>query len=345
MNLRTKNLVVLFPWDILLLSFSGFMNQIEDLGKHFKSIMIFGFEDVKETERIINIIEHNSIFMTFIPGGMNGLKIAKILRKNHRKFFLRTHSTIAEEFKVNHKFFGTLLYPLIKLCSDVVMKEAIKGDVPNFSTGRILYPKLKKQHKILSCSFLKARKEKKRKEGNFEEPYKLLYVGKLEPKKGVKYLLSAVANLKYDFELHIVGGGRLLKQLIRLAISLGIDEKVNFHNHIHFGETLLDFYRWADICIVPSLEEMQGKTWLEAMSFGLPVIATNIDGINNYVIDEVNGLLVTPKSPFSISMAVENLIEDKVLRQKVVNGGYRFAVRNDIKEMNKGIVEVLRKEW
>lgn len=104
---------------------------------------------------------------------------------------------------------------------------------------------------------------------------RLLYIGRLDPKKGIENLLHAIKLLNGQETLSICGGGdvgyvALLKQL---AHDLGLDQRVSFRGHIE-GEKKSDAFWNADVCIVPSFTENFGMVVAEALAHAVPVIAS-----------------------------------------------------------------------
>ncbi|MCX6827592.1 MAG: glycosyltransferase family 4 protein [candidate division Zixibacteria bacterium] len=157
---------------------------------------------------------------------------------------------------------------------------------------------------------------------------RILFVGTCYPRKGLRYLLEAVAKLKHHkIKVDIVGDlendKKNVSELYRLVKELAIDEKVTFHGHVK-TEQLWDHYRKADIFVLPSLWEGFGIVFLDAMSFGLPIVSTNVGAIPDLVRHEENGLLVKPGDPVALASAIERLVISPFLRRKLGQNGFRF---------------------
>ena len=109
----------------------------------------------------------------------------------------------------------------------------------------------------------------------------LLFVGNLLEVKGIDVLLQACGRLRdasVDWHLHLVGEGRLRRQLVRQAEDLGIAAKVSFHGSVpHHG--LPDWFRAADLFVLPSRSEGVPNVLLEASACATPYIASNVGGI------------------------------------------------------------------
>ena len=112
-------------------------------------------------------------------------------------------------------------------------------------------------------------------------PRHLLFVGNLVEVKGIDVLLQACALLPHatdDWHLHLVGEGRLHQQLVRLAASLGLADKVSFHGSVPHHE-LPDWFHAADLFVLPSRSEGVPNVLLEASACATPWIASNVGGI------------------------------------------------------------------
>lgn len=155
---------------------------------------------------------------------------------------------------------------------------------------------------------------------------------RLEPQKGINYLLLAMKIILTKFptvQLEIVGDGSLLQELKELTGKLGISNSVKF-----FGKfaDVIPFYSRMNIFILPSLYEGFGIVLLEAMSAGIPVIATNVDGIREVVINGVSGILIRREDPEAIADAVFKIIENPQMADTLVEAGLERSKSFDIKE-------------
>lgn len=166
----------------------------------------------------------------------------------------------------------------------------------------------------------------------------VLHVGRLERVKGIWVLAKAIAkisqsvpNVRYVF----VGGDRQdaegrsnLEQLKSFFQSTGVSQKVQFVIDAD-QDTLINCYAEADIAIVPSLNyESFSYTCAQAMSSGLPVIASRIGGIPETVDDGECGILFTPGDIKDLAEAIKTLANDGPLRQKMGLHGRNKAVDN-----------------
>jgi glycosyltransferase involved in cell wall biosynthesis len=122
----------------------------------------------------------------------------------------------------------------------------------------------------------------------------------------------------------------------------GLEEKVIFHGVVGLKD-LEKFYSEADIFVLPSLYEPFGIVFAEAMSFGLPIIATRVGGIPELVEDGENGFLVPPKDVNSLADAIDKLVSDAELREKFGRRSYEKSMKlNTWEECDERIFKLLQ---
>lgn len=148
----------------------------------------------------------------------------------------------------------------------------------------------------------------------------ILFVGRIEPLKGVDILIGAAAQLhgQEDFYLLIVGGDgharSEMTHLQRLASGLGIDHHVSFIGPVDH-ERLPLFYNAADVCVVPSFYESFGLVAVEAMACGTPVVASRVGGLTVTVRDGETGYLVPWQCAEPFAERLELLLGNRELRR------------------------------
>jgi len=148
------------------------------------------------------------------------------------------------------------------------------------------------------------------------KPLKLITVSRLLERKGVQYVLAAIAQLpKKDFSLTIVGLGNYETQLKKLCESYSLQSVVQFHGYCP-NEMLPAMYQDSDVFLLTSLAESFGIVFLEAMACGLPVIAGRTGGIPA-IISEENGILVEPKVIEEIKTAILTLRDKPEVRKQM----------------------------
>lgn len=140
------------------------------------------------------------------------------------------------------------------------------------------------------------------------------FVGRLWPQKRVHDLIWATDVLRiagWKIHLLVVGEGPRKPALERFARNLELQDHVHFLGHRQNVATLL---RQMDVLVLPSKFEGMPNVALEAMHLGTPVVATDIPGMSELIIDGVTGLLVPPCKPFALAKAIDQLLRDPARR-------------------------------
>ena len=152
----------------------------------------------------------------------------------------------------------------------------------------------------------------------YPEKIRVLSIGRLIPRKGFQFLIRALPQIlekiSQNFEIEIVGDGPYQQDLMRLAESLGVASHIHFSGSVPYSE-LPQKYRDADLFILPSLAEGMPLVVLEAMGTGLPIVVSRVQGIDELVVDGVNGALFDPGDVDGLAHALVKIInagEDRI---------------------------------
>ncbi len=170
----------------------------------------------------------------------------------------------------------------------------------------------------------------------------ILTVGRLHPRKGQLFTLQALqmlpATVRARLEYWIVGGQSKnnYEAKLRATAAECPDLAVRFFGNIPDDE-LSSLYDRADIFAMTSVNhghsiEGFGLVYLEAAAHGLPVVAHDVGGVSEAVLDDVTGLVVPPHRPAQLAAAFEKLIHDPALRRRLGQAGRDWAARNCWKE-------------
>lgn len=155
-----------------------------------------------------------------------------------------------------------------------------------------------------------------------------LFVGRLIRRKGVDVLLRAWKEVIRDIPdatLIVAGGGEEIESLKGLAESLGISTGVSFLGHVEPAE-LVEYYKTADLFVFPSRGEGMPNVILEAMSSGLPVVATAIGGIVDVITNGENGFLVPPDDHEALAVSITEALTRDI--EMLGMAGRRTALRS-----------------
>jgi len=160
----------------------------------------------------------------------------------------------------------------------------------------------------------------------------LLFVGRLDSKKGIFVLLKALNHLKTRVHLTIIGPPSrpwIFKKLLFLVRR--INEK-NVHQVTYLGvlrpNEVIKWYQKASIFVCPSLSESFGIVNLEALSCATPVVATDVGGIPEVVKHHENGILVPPGDSVKLAEGIQYLLDNDEVRRKFGQQGRKWVVEN-----------------
>jgi D-inositol-3-phosphate glycosyltransferase len=152
-----------------------------------------------------------------------------------------------------------------------------------------------------------------------DAPRVLLFVGRIQPLKGADLAIQALAALDDPkAALVIVGGPSGRDGTAEQARVHALAEELGVARRIHWvsprrHERLADYYRAADVCIVPSRSESFGLVALEAAACGTPVVAAAVGGLRSLVDHEHTGFLIESRDPGDFAAPVERLLADEIL--------------------------------
>ena len=164
---------------------------------------------------------------------------------------------------------------------------------------------------------------------------KILFVGRLIERKGVRYLIDALVEVARDIpaRLDIIGNGPLRNQLNRQIKQNGLEDIAVIHGNIG-GSELEKYYQNCDVFVLPAVvdkwgdTEGQGVVLLEALTFKKPVVASSVGGIVDIVQNGKTGILVPEKNPLLLARAIKRVLTDKNFARHLGESGYNHAVNN-----------------
>lgn len=185
----------------------------------------------------------------------------------------------------------------------------------------------------------------------------VLFVGRIDPVKGIDTLFEAFQRLVHDHDwagpaprLVFVGGlirigddgstmDADLQRLAAKAEELGLSDHVLFHG-AQPRERLPLYYNAVDVCAVPSRYESFGLVAVEAMACGTPIVASRVGGLRFTIEDEISGLLVPHSDPIALSKALRRVLIDHGLRSHMQVGARQAAIRFSWQTITSAMLQV-----
>jgi L-malate glycosyltransferase len=244
-------------------------------------------------------IIHAHIFRAAVPAVILG-KLYKIpvVITEHCSGFPRCALTFFDRLRARFAMNkAKVILPVSKDLESAIRNYGIKNKfevIPNVVNTDLFYPLLARFN---SC--------------NREDGIKrVLLVALLSPKKGISYLLKALALLRQkrkDFVLDIVGDGPNRKEYEKITKDLELDGIVKFYG-IKPKEEVAEFMRNCDFFVLPSLYETFGVVYIEAMACGKPIVATRLPVLQELITQE-RGILIPPRDIEALSNVIDNMLD------------------------------------
>ena len=263
-------------------------------------------------------IPNNDVFWLTWPHPISFLVLAMIGRKKPVVLFVRQNleALIEVRYQGINRFVGKLFTKFLYTYARKFHSNAL---VVSIGDEMYHYFKPTFKHNFLISDSVVSQKQQLPPRTMVNKNPRLLFVGRLEPEKGLFDLIKAVQliNQKTPVSLSIVGEGGLEKELKDYVESIGFADKLNFEGYKAFGEDLFELYRTHDIMAISSYSEGLPKIINEARAFAMPIVTTKVGGIAKELNDEETCLFVEAGQPSQFATAVISLIETPSLYQEI----------------------------
>ncbi|MEO0205203.1 MAG: glycosyltransferase family 4 protein [candidate division WOR-3 bacterium] len=160
--------------------------------------------------------------------------------------------------------------------------------------------------------------------GSVSDENFILFVGRHVQRKGVNVLIDAfkLVHNEIPHNLVIVGDGPERKNWEKMSMDYGLSDRIKFTGWVS-TEDLHNYYKTCSFFVLPATYDKHGDTeglgvvMIEAMSYAKPVIASNVGGITDVVINKRNGILVKDNDPNELAQAIKELAQNKELCRKL----------------------------
>ena len=222
---------------------------------------------------------------------------------------------------------SSLVVAISSYLAERAKKFGYKGDIKIIPNGVDI-----EKFSIFNSQFSKEERQKIRKEIGLEEKdIGLITTSRLVLKNGVGDVIKALPKLPKNIKFVILGEGYLEKELKELAIKLNVSNRIIFKGFVEHS-VLNKYLKASDIFIRTSRSEGQGISFLEAMACKLPVIATPVGGIVDFLhdpffeadTDNQTGYFCQPENPESIAETVKRVMSDSQ-KNSVVENAYNMV--------------------
>jgi glycosyltransferase involved in cell wall biosynthesis len=171
---------------------------------------------------------------------------------------------------------------------------------------------------------------------------RVVSIGRFAFPKDFATLVEALAATRADYQAAFAGEGPLLQEVAATILERGLAERIDLLGN---RGDVPDLLASADVFVLSSRSEGFPVSILEAMAAGLPVVATNVGGVAESVVDGETGLLVPPGDPGALAAALDRVLTDSALRLRLGTAGREQARRHfDVGDFRRAHVELYRRE-
>ena len=172
-----------------------------------------------------------------------------------------------------------------------------------------------------------------------DESRTILFAGRLEIEKGFPYLLRALVELPADVRLLVAGDGTQSTHYQDLAAELDLGSRVQFLGWLDKTNLSQALNRCA-LLVMPSIfPEPFGKSGIDALTRGRPVVAFDVGGISDWLIDGVTGLLARPSDSSHLAYQINALLADSDLREMMGRTGQKFVLEHYASNRHLAVLE------
>lgn len=320
-------------------------HTIDEVGKNYTRKIFRFLKHLKNIKKTIKEFKPNLVYIT--PGGASPeLGLIKYVLEfsiiNHYECRKLIHFHNKGEKEKTQKWYVHWYYRMLFKNSDVIFISKLL--VPQFEyylhENQIHICPNGIKESLISEPIARRCNEKPR----------LLYLSNMMAEKGVFVLLDAISILKnkgFDFVCDFVGGWKDVtpESFNDYCSKKDIQDLVAAHGP-KYGSDKLSYFKDADVFVFPTFYsgETFGLVNLEAMENKLPVISTNVGGIPDVVVDDVNGYVCKPKDSMDLAEKIEKLLLNRDLRERMGEAGYQMF-KNDftIKSFEKRMCDIIVK--
>lgn len=300
------------------------------------------FEDIKAYKQVKKILNENNYKFVHCHSPIGGAIGRLVCRSTNAKCMYTAHGF--------HFFKGAplknwiIFYPIEKYLSkytDVLItinKEDYKRAKNKFKMKQLEYiPGVGVDtKKFQSLDF--DRNSYRNKLGYRDSDFVILSVGEINCNKNHEIILRSIAELKDDRIKYLIAGqGELKDYLLDLSKKLNIDKQFKL---LGFRNDIVELNYSADIFAFPSKREGLGLAAIEAMATGLPIITSNVHGINDYSINRKTGFSYSPEDYIGFSKGIKFLFEHATERQKIKDINMNIAKKYDISNVNSIMLKI-----
>lgn len=313
-----------------------FGQTLDDIGKItiMKMVHMIGF--IFKLCGLLISYRPSIIYFTIVPSGKIFYRDAlftALMKLFRRRIIFHIHKNGIDEMAKASRHKRWLLRKTFKGTAPICLSEKLTEDISN-----IYGPKPFVLHNGIEVVTNQVAER-------HNAPPRILYLSNLVINKGIKVFLESLAELHKQgcrFQARIVGGevDYSIEQAKAFCADAGIAHLVDVTGP-KFGKDKFNELARADIFVLPSFTECAPLTIMEAMQFGLPVVATCVGGIPDMLNEDVNGYLIPPGSSKDLTIRLTQLLNNKDLRIEMGrNARERFMQKFTLSKYYEGLTDI-----
>lgn len=313
-----------------------FGQTLDDIGKITPSKMFHLVGFIFRLCRILITFKPSLVYFTIVPTGKIFYRDAlftMLIKLFRRPLVFHLHKRGIEEMASGSRHKRWLLRKTFKGVASVCLSEKLTADI------RTVYEPepyvLPNGIEIVNSRVIE----------RHNIPPRILYLSNLVKNKGIEVFLQSLADLHKQgcrFQARVVGApvDYSIEQAKEFCAAAGIAHLVDVIGP-RFGRDKFHELERADIFVLPSFTECVPLSILEAMQFGLPVVATCVGGIPDIIQEGVNGFLVPPRSSKELTVRLKQLLVDKNLRIQMGHSAReRFMQKFTLSKFYEGLTDI-----
>jgi len=323
------------------------LHLLPGVNLNFKTNFTLPYPRLKKVKTIINSFQPDIIHLQdFSPLGFSALNLAQ---ENHLPTIITHHFTaefivksIIPVKKLSHHLSLSstsqqIIYRLVNLFYNRCQLVTVPNPalIPFIKQAKLKTPIISIPNGIITKNFTHKRPLSQiLKTYHIKGSNIILFVGRLDLDKSLDLLLEAFKPIhrhNLQTSLVFVGDGNQKKKLINLTHKYHLDQAVHFLGKLdNQDQTLSHLYNAAHLFANPSIIENHSVSFLEAMTAGLPIVASNLPIQSNLIKPNHHGLLFEPNHPAALTTAIQKLLSDKKLHQTISRNNQKLSKQYDI---------------
>lgn len=330
--------------ELIFTALTSFESPLKKLLISLKKIRIY--------RRIIKGSDYVYIFMP----GFSGFLASLICILTGKKYFLYFGSDWLETASFRARWHGInkLLYFFYILFVRLAESLSVKHASFCLVTGKGFLSRLKKfNNNVMETKpMIDIRRNETFKKETFGHKGKirLLFVGPINERKGVIYLVEAFEHLRkfninpLKVELYLAGtiDTEYWNKIKNFLSEKDYSQNIHYMGYISDKEQLLKLYRSSDIFVLPTLGEGFPRVVYEAMSQGIPVIVSKIKTVFETLGDNDLVLYCNPRDPLSIAECISTLVNNELIRKKLVSNAFEFVVQKLDSDFSSQVINLIK---